>query len=447
VQKLIRAIVQRILGRGGLRRELALGALGSLSIMSGGKLFALGVAVLLARTLGPDGYGIYVFAMTLVTLVGMPATAGLPILLMREVAAYEVNGQWAYMKGLLLRANLMAGSFSLLILALAAVILMFSAERFDQDRLATYAWASLLLPVSVLAGLRHGALRGLRKVVLSQLPNAFVIPAVHGTILLAAWAILGLTAFTPALAMASMFVASTIGFVVGMFLLWRHLPRQLHTVRPAYELGRWLKSLPSLSALVGVSYINHHTDILMLGWLAGDESVGLYRVVTQIAIVVPFGLRVMNQVQGPHFSRMYAAGDLHRLQRLVTTTSRIALALALPAAALLILFGDAILALIFGTAYAAGHMALAILCVGSVVSTATGSVRMLANMTGHENDALKAFMWSAVLNVILNALLIPYFGIEGAAFATAVSVIVWNLVLVGRVRARTGISTTAVRWP
>jgi O-antigen/teichoic acid export membrane protein len=92
-------------------------------------------------------------------------------------------------------------------------------------------------------------------------------------------------------------------------------------------------------------------------------------------------------------------------------------------------------------------MALAILCVGSVVSTATGSVRMLANMTGHENDALKAFMWSAVLNVILNALLIPYFGIEGAAFATAVSVIVWNLVLVGRIRARTGISTTAVGWP
>lgn len=446
-QAVIHGILQRVLGRGGLRRELALGAIGSMGVKVIGKLMALGVMIFLARTLGPDGYGIYVFALTSIGLIGMPATAGMPMLLLREIAAYQAREQWPLMKGLLLRANLFSSGFSLVLLITGGAVLLLFGDRLEDDRLATFAWALLLLPPTVLGSLRSGALRGLRRIVLGLLPVHLVQPAVHAS-LLSVVVLTGGTAWvTPQSAMATLAVAAVVAFAVGAVLLWRHLPAPLHGVRPAYDMRRWARSVPILSTLVGVSFINHHADVLMLGWLANAEAVGIYKVVVQIVMVVPFGLMILNQVQGPHFSRMYAGGERQRLQRLVTVTSRLALLTAIPAVGVLLLFGDRILELIFGEPYGEGYVALTILCAGQLVNAGTGSVRLLANMTGHEHEALVAFAISAACNVLMNAALIPIFGMEGAALSTATSIIVWNLILSRRVRIRTGISTTALPLP
>jgi len=76
-----------------------------------------------------------------------------------------------------------------------------------------------------------------------------------------------------------------------------------------------------------------------------------------------------------------------------------------------------------------------------------GSVGALLNMTGHERDTLRGVAIAAVANVVLGLALIPLFGLEGAALATAATLIIWNLLLRQAVWGRIRIETMAFSLP
>ena len=91
--------------------------------------------------------------------------------------------------------------------------------------------------------------------------------------------------------------------------------------------------------------------------------------------------------------------------------------------------GEWLLEQVFGGPYVQAYSALCILVIGQLINAVMGSVGLFLSMTGHEKETLRALAISAILNVVLNALLIPKFGIIGAASATAVSVVLWNVIL------------------
>jgi len=140
---------------------------------------------------------------------------------------------------------------------------------------------------------------------------------------------------------------------------------------------------------------------------------------------------------------MYSANEYARLQRMLAWVARLVLAAAIPLAATLIFFGGTIVAFVFGTEYEEGKLALSILCVGQVCNAGLGSVNLILNMTGHERDVAIGVGVGAALNVVMNLLLIPEFGLEGAASATAMSTIAWNGFLARRVFVRTGLVSIA----
>ena len=90
----------------------------------------------------------------------------------------------------------------------------------------------------------------------------------------------------------------------------------------------------------------------------------------------------------------------------------------------------------------ASGSALKILCIGQLVNASVGSVGVLLDMTGNEKDSAGAIGLGAGANVALNALLIPRYGVEGAAIATATSIVIRNILLSVRVRQRLNISPT-----
>jgi hypothetical protein len=116
---------------------------------------------------------------------------------------------------------------------------------------------------------------------------------------------------------------------------------------------------------------------------------------------------------------------------------------ALAAAAAAVLFGAEILTL-FGPTFSAGHTALVILVFGHLVRAGTGLVGDLLGLTGHQKLNAWVLALSAVLNVILNALLIPRYGIAGAAAATAVSMAFWNVGLWLLGRRKLGVDTSII---
>jgi O-antigen/teichoic acid export membrane protein len=95
----------------------------------------------------------------------------------------------------------------------------------------------------------------------------------------------------------------------------------------------------------------------------------------------------------------------------------------------MILFGKGLLSFIFGAEFLGGYYSLVILIVAQLISVTSGSVALLLNMSGHEKKVLYVMAFSMTINVILNLIFIPKFGIEGAAFATLASTAVWNIYL------------------
>jgi O-antigen/teichoic acid export membrane protein len=148
------------------------------------------------------------------------------------------------------------------------------------------------------------------------------------------------------------------------------------------------------------------------------------------AVIVPLG---------PIVAELYAKDDRRALQEVVNRTMRLVFVASLPLAAVLILAGGSYLAL-FGSEFIQASTALAILAIAQLVNVGAGPVQMLLVMTGQPRQAAKWLAASAVVNVGLNLALIPSFGVEGAAFATAISIVFWNVALVHEIRKRLGIS-------
>ncbi|NET91585.1 MAG: oligosaccharide flippase family protein, partial [Kamptonema sp. SIO1D9] len=205
----------------------------------------------------------------------------------------------------------------------------------------------------------------------------------------------------------------------------------------------WLRSaLPML--LIGSLYIvNNQTDTVMLGAMKDSEAVGIYTVANRGASLITFVLVAFNTSLAPTFASLYAQGDKRRLQRVVTKGCRMVLLAALPIAFALIAFGYWFL-LLFGAEFVQGQTALTILSFGQLANAATGSVALLLIMTGHERDTAIGISASALLNIILNAILIPQWGVEGAATATATSTFFWNIILVVFAQKRLQINSTVL---
>ncbi|WP_338113709.1 flippase [Thiococcus pfennigii] len=431
-----------------LRGRLIRGGLGSLALKLGSTALGFVLAILLARALGPEGYGVYAFVFAIASLLAIPTQLGLPQLVVRETAKAQAAEQWGLMRGLWRWSTLAVWLFSSGVLVLAFAGLWLFGERLDDLTRTTLIAGLLLVPLIALGNLRGAALRGLRHVVAGQLPEHVLRPGLLIALCLIILLALPAQTLTAATAMGLHALAAAIAFGLGAWLLWRARPSAVASrPAPVYAARAWTASAWPLALTSGLQAINAQVGILLLGLFAASEVVGIYKVAVAVATLIAFGLSAVNLVVAPYFARLHAQGDMARLQRLVTQSARAILALAVPVTLVFVLFGEQFLALAFGPEYAGGHTALAILALGQLVNAGMGSVGILLNMTGHERDTLRGVAIAAVANVALGLVLIPPLGLEGAALATAATLIIWNLLLRQAVWRRIRIETMAFSLP
>ena len=432
--------VRSLLGGSALRRDLLRGGLGSLAVKTVHAGLAFAVAVTLARLLGPERYGVYAFALAVLMIVALPAQVGLPQLVVRETAKAQAEGDWGLMQGLWRWSNRAVALFSGL--ALAGVVLLLLLTE-SSPRLETLAIGAALIPLIALGNLRAASLRGLRRVVLGQLPESVIRPMVLLAVLLGA-AGLGLdgSLASSQAAMGAYVAAAVTAFLAGAAILHCLRPTSAAAAQLRTKPAEWRRAILPLALIAGLQLVNNQADIIVLGIFRSDEEVGIYRAVFQMALLVVFGLQAMSQMLQPHFARLYRKGDMARLQRLVTTSARVIIALALPPVLAFVFFGAELLDWVFGNSYRVGAMALAILAVGQGVKAATGASLSLLNMTGNERMAARLGLFAALVNIVLNFMLVPSYGGIGAAMATAISSSFWFVSMARMAEKRSNISVS-----
>lgn len=431
-----------IMSQGGsFRAQLIRSGAGSLVVKIANVSLSFLVAITLARTLGADGYGVFAFAMALVWILAIPAQVGIPQVVLRETAKAAVLEDWALMRGLWWWSTRIVLAFSAILLLVGFGVLYVTYDTMDSIRANTLAVAFLLIPLLALGNLRGAALRGLHHVVLGQLPEAVLRPG--GLLLVIAIVVFAAPSsmLTPPMAMSINAAVATGAFGVGAWMLWTARPTGVRAnPLPKTESTYWWRASVPLALTGGVQLINSQADIVILGIFRTNEEVGIYQAVVQSALLITFVLTAANQVLAPYFSRLYTAGDLVRLKKLVKITVRIASLFATALASVFIVFSEDILTGLFGVAFAAGGIALSILALGQLVNVVIGPVAVLLNMTGHEKSTMIGVGAAAAANIIMNLLLIPKFGMAGAAISTACTLAAWNIILAMLVNQRLGIS-------
>ena len=427
---------------GSLKHRLVRGAAGSFALKIVSTGLALLTSILLSRLLGAAGFGIFAYAIAWTSLLSIPATLGLDKLIVREVAIYQTRSAWGLMHGILRWANQIVFLVSVGLALVAAAVAWSLGKGNESQMLTAFCIALVSLPLTSLRNLRLAAMKGLHQVVMGLLPELLIAPLLLITLTVGAYLLLG-EKLTASWVVGMHIVATGISFVMGMRLLEQALPSPAKEAMPEYRVRDWVSSALPLMFLGGMQIINSKTDILMLGAIAGAKAVGVYTVISRGAQLISFILMAVNSVMAPTIASFYADKKMKQLQRVVTKSARAVLLISFLVAAILV-GGSHWFLLLFGSEFTQGQKALAILSIGQLVNAATGSVGLLLTMTGHERHLAISVGASAILNVIGNALLIPQWGVDGAAIATASSTTFVNIFKAIWVRKKLGIDPTGL---
>jgi len=392
-------------------------ALGSSGLRIVASLLGFVTSILLARLLGVAQLGVYSYSLALIGTLTIPVYLGIPALVVREVAIYEGHKEWGKLRGVVLRANQTVLIFSAIVAFGGYAYIHFggAGNRSIIDGGALMV-GFILLPLMALSEVRGAILRGLHYIAIGMFPDQVVRPG--AMVLLLGWVILGGGSLTPMFAMTLNVVATAFAMMVGIVLLRARMPPQSSEAPPIFETRQWAKSLLPFTLLAGVGAISSQADILLLGWFVKPEEIGLYRVAAQLSLLVAFGTVAVNYVLAPHAARLYAQRDMRRLERMFVVSAQATALLALPIVLVLIFASDTVLGLMFGAPFKKASQALAILTLCNFLPIIFGSTVLSLCMTGHERSVLIATLFGLSLFVILGILLIPHFGIIGAALAS-----------------------------
>lgn len=392
---------------------------GAIKVLSVGLFFLTGV--FLSRSMGPESYGIYTYAYTIVILTSLAISGGLSTLLLRAVAQYQLKEEWCYINGIKKRANqlVVIGSVFLSVILIAYIVTIT-----DPVVKSTHYFSLFVIPILSLSVVRTSVLRGFNQPILAQLADDIIRPGMFLALLVVGFY---MSKLTPVVAMAMYAASSLAALIAGFYFLKKNTPVRIQKAKIDYQNHKWIKQMLPFTLIAVIQMLNSQLDVLMLGSMMTHADVGLYQVAAQIVILIGFPLLIINYVLTSKFAQHFMANELNIVQQLVDGAAKIILVISIPVVIFFIALGEHFVDVVFGKAYLNSYAPLLILMVGQVVNAWIGSVGVLLNMAGYEMLAAKGLGVSLLANFSLNYYLIPSMGVNGAAIATSFTLVIWNL--------------------
>lgn len=412
-----------------LLQVLRRGAGVALTVQILGVALGYSAQVLLARWMGAAEYGVYEYVVTWALFLAFAAGLGMPGAVLRFLPQYVAQQDWARLKGMVWASFWGTVGVSLAI-ALVGTGLLWGLGMGWTAPLMLAVW---LTPLQALQRIQLEMARGMRQIALAYGPSLIGLPLLlmlsGGLMCQRQQWLMGAAPrqwLTGEMAIALTMLVLGLLLSVQLWLFWRGFGGKLRAVVAEYRLRSWLAVALPFLLIDGSFVVLRQTDTLMIGMMVGTSSVGVYAAALKTSAWVNFILLAVNAIAAPMFAALYAEGDRVNLQRLASVVARWMFPLALLVSLGLVVFADPILGL-FGAEFGVAKPAMLWLIGGQLVNVAAGSVGYLLTMTGHQNQCAIAMGCSAGLNLGLNLVLIPRFGVLGAAIATAICMSVWNL--------------------
>ena len=373
--------------------------------------------VVLGRELGPSGLGLYTLVFTIYVFGLQFVTFGIGSALTRYIARYhdDLPKIREYVTSGVLGSILSGTVMGILLYLLSGIIsiqFFHNPEMTELLKITAFCFPFISMQKVVI-----GTLNGLRKMkwyaFVNIIQNVSVVVTSLILVLLldmgVRGAVIGLV--VPTIVIGLLSLIGTRGyFSIRMGILRTALNELL-------LFGFYIV----LSSAIGM--LNTHIDSVMIGYFMGETDVGYYAV----AIVLIQGMLLIPQavekVMTAATSNYCGKNDYKNLIKLIKKCVAVIFVIDAIILFLLVLFGQFLIENIFGSDFLSAYTPLLILLIGYFIYIPIMSVSSTLASIGKVNILFRISLISVVINTFLNILLIPTYGIAGAAIATSITLI------------------------
>jgi len=408
-------------------------------------LLAYPTAIILARELGSEGFGIYGFVIALVGLIIYPVVLGQDQLIIRYSDLIKEH----YHR----RTNFPLFSFSLqfiwiisLILAsLVTITIIIEPSIFGEftDSILIGVW---ILPFFAIRRLYTSLLRVLDKAVLAILPETLVQPVTVFFLLLSMLFIFK-TNITPQMAISFQLFAYALAMLFVCFFcrakeVSKSVAIELIEYKPTNNFT-WIKAGGVMALMATAEGFAMYIDRFMLGLFRPVEDVGVYLVAARNTGFVLFLESAFLLVTMPLIAKAYAKKE--NISNIIAVQSLAVFLFTGSFFILFLFFGEWIVGL-FGKDFSAAYVPILILSGAYFIGSFFGAGPHILMMTGFENISSNILLSTTCLNVVLNLALIPVYGVLGAAIATLVSEITKKITAYLFMKKKSGLNISVLSF-
>lgn len=375
--------------------------------------------VVLARLLGPALFGVYSLGWTVLRISGLMAPLGLDAGVVYFASRYGDDRR--RFKGVVFASFALGVGGGALIGCLVWVAAPWLAVSVFGEPDLTGVLRGLSLALALLAGLRvaASATRISQRIQYSVYAELIGQPAANLVLFL----ILFVMGERLMGAVAACTASYGMALLLALYYLFRLFPDALSSrTRPLFSAGPLIDfSLPVAFAGTMLS-LNGWVGRLLVGYFRPAAEVGIFQASSQASVL--FGLIVIgfNSILVPTIADLHRCEKWQMLDELFKVSTKWVLYLSIPPFLVIAFLPRELMTVLYGTRYESGAVPLLILSLGQLVNAATGAVGSMLAMTGHQSELLKISVSALAVNVVLSGVLIPRFGLAGAATATACAV-------------------------
>jgi O-antigen/teichoic acid export membrane protein len=400
---------------------------GSAALKGSSLLLGFLISILLARTMGPEEFGRYVFAFSVISLAALPVGTALNQFVMRESArAFSLESP-ALIKGLIKRSYVWVSSIGLLV---CGSLWWWVSARSDDT---AFIWGLPIIPLMALVAVRTELLRGAGLILQSQWPDMVLRPLCFVVLACVLMITNALTAVTVLVAYGA---ALIITLLIVVRLFHSSIATEKYRETPAeFDDGRWLKSMPWFMAISAIGASSTLSGAIILGLVNTDVSqVAAFQLGLSFSALVGLPLVIVNLVVGPQITQWWEAGDRDACVALISQMTRLAAGVSVVGGALVLYLPEIILGAFYGDAYEYGVKTLQVLVVSQMVNVAFGPVGLALTLSGFERQAFTGQLAGLLVSVSITVLLVGRWGAVGAAVGAFAGLLVWNIWMAYQVR-------------
>jgi O-antigen/teichoic acid export membrane protein len=392
--------------------------------------------VLLARWMGDFEYGVFVVVWVGAVIVGGLACLGIQTALLRFVPEYTERGDVRHLRGVVVGSRIQGFVAATLFAIIGAVGLYAFGNHLESYYLIPLYLGAITLPMLAIAEIQDNLSRAFNWADLSLWPTFVVRPLL---ILVLMWLAVHYGAKPNAVTGMATVIAATYLTSIGQLI---SLSRRMKKAVPAgprdYAPAQWMAIALPIFIVEGFFNLLTNVDIIMVGHFMEPAKVAVYYAAAKTLVLVHFVYYAVKAGSAQRFSQYYSSGDRARLAAFLRDTLHWTFWPSLAMAAFLLVVGKPLL-LLFGPSFGAGYPLLYILSAGILVRASIGPAETLLTMAGQQGVTAIVYTATFAFNVTLNIVLIPRFGLTGAAMATSLSLVAETIALYTITAVRLGI--------